>query len=345
MENFLTNKLNFILSTDLFLTHHYHIYIEKSSKYPVKAYEADFQDKKQHILSTIGEFFEREVLCNTNPVPYKTISMVSLITGEKKTVSISEVVFNGKFNDSCGMASHIFSEEVIWKAYKEFFERQSFVANFLFHLSAIKIKLDDNKEILKIDEYIKNYLDKIYYFNISLSNKIYVILALGWTKNSKAVGLGTSRKLENAIEKAQKEILQYYAVSVNKENWIDEDENIIEKKDSYQQYFDSLSVERFQELFSYLKECKTKFLSEEKKNVINEKTSEVIKNHYFYLNMEPYITLFNGRDNSGVKVVKIKDFNWFPHMRPELYPSNIITNLENKFKWKRKNFDKWLPFI
>ena len=78
---------------------------------------------------------------------------------------------------------------------------------------------------------------------------------MGWTKNSKAVGLGTSRKLENAIEKAQKEILQYYAVSVNKENWIDEDENIIEKKDSYQQYFENISHMTMPAVTATFSEC------------------------------------------------------------------------------------------
>lgn len=51
MNNFLTNNASFILNTDDFLSHHYHIYIEKSSKYIVKAYEVDFDSKCQHILS------------------------------------------------------------------------------------------------------------------------------------------------------------------------------------------------------------------------------------------------------------------------------------------------------
>ena len=61
--------------------------------------------------------------------------------------------------------------------------------------------------------------------------------------------------------------------------------------------------------------------------------------------MEPYAAMFTGRKDIGVKVVKIKDFKWFPHLRPELYSSEIIRQLENKFGWKRKNFDNLLPFI
>ena len=92
MNNFLTNNASFILNTDDFLSHHYHIYIEKSSKYIVKAYEVDFDSKCQHILSTLGEYFEREVLCNINPLKSQTVTLVSLITGEQKKLLFQNIL-------------------------------------------------------------------------------------------------------------------------------------------------------------------------------------------------------------------------------------------------------------
>lgn len=74
-------------------------------------------------------------------------------------------------------------------------------------------------------------------------------------------------------------------------------------------------------------------------------TEEIIKDNYLKLKMNPFIAVFSGRDGLGVKVVKIKDFNWFPHMRPALYTPEIISYLENTFGWKRQNFSDWLPFI
>ena len=345
MSGFLRNRLNFIMNSDLYLLHHYQIYMEKPAKYTVKAYEVDFSKKRQHIRSTIGEFFEREVLCNTNPFPYRKTTMVSLITGEKKQVDTSELLFNGIFTDSCGMASHTSSEEVIWKAYKEFFERQSFIANFIFHLPATKIIEAKDESVLKIHHYIHNYLDQIEYFNVSLNDSLYVILAIGWSNNSKAVGIGTSRNLKTAIEKAQKEIMQYYAVDVSKTKRKEAPEEVTIKKDAYHQYFDSLSVKEILSLYGYLKNSKEVLFSEEIKNNHKLGKYEIINDNYEKLKINPYIAVFNGREEIGVKVVKIRDFNWFPHMRPELYKVETITNLEKAFGWKRKNFDNWLPFI
>lgn len=345
MDGFLRNKVTFIVNTDLYILHHYHIYMEQLSTYPVRAYEADFEHKRKHILSTIGEFFEREVLCNTNPIACDEIIMTSLITGERRKINIDELIFRGKFTDSCGMASHTLSKEAIWKAYKEFFERQSFIANFIFHLKSTKIELDCFDTALRNDIYIKNYVDQLEYYNISLSKNIYVILALGWNHSSKAVGLGTSRSLKKAIEKAQKEIMQYYAVSCSKENCGHKEKEQVLNKDAYHAYFDQLSIKEILELYSYLKNGDEKLASVECQNIKKMNTEEIIKDNYLKLKMNPFIAVFSGRDGLGVKVVKIKDFNWFPHMRPALYTPEIISYLENTFGWKRQNFSDWLPFI
>lgn len=343
MGNFLNNKLNFLVNTDIYLFHHYHIYIEKIGRYPVKAYEVDFANKRKHILSTIGEFYEREVLCDVNPSRNKEINVASLITGEVKKVEKTDVIFGDKFVDSCGMASHTLSEQVIWNAYKEFFERQSYIANFLFQLDAQKITIDKSLDILKNDRYIKNYLNDILYFNISLNNNLFVVLALGWADDSKAVGLGTNKNLSKAVEKAQKEIMQYYATSLNKEKRIFECEEKLRFKDAYQEYFDSISIKKFKELYGYLNRSSESISVLE--DEITKTNLEIIMENYSKLDMEPFIAVFNGRENTGVKVAKIQDLNWFPHMRPEFYSKTIIEGLEQKFGWKRKNFDAWLPFI
>ena len=57
-----------------------------------------------------------------------------------------------------------------------------------------------------------------------------------------------------------------------------------------------------------------------------------------------YIAVFSQREGEGIKVVKIKDDFWFPHMFPELYEEERIDALEKRFKWKRKNYSKMIPF-
>lgn len=154
MKNFLMNKVNFIANTDCFLTHHYHIYIEKEGSQTIRAYEADFKSRRKHILSTLGEYFEREVLINKNPIHYDACKMVSMVNGSIKIVPTSELIFKDKFVDSCGMASHTLTQELVWKAYKEYFERQSFIANFLFELPADKIKIRQEPDLCKMHKYL-----------------------------------------------------------------------------------------------------------------------------------------------------------------------------------------------
>lgn len=65
---------------------------------------------------------------------------------------------------------------------------------------------------------------------------------------------------------------------------------------------------------------------------------------YKLLGMEPYIAMFNGPERLGIKVVKILDFNWFPHMRPELYSEELCFNMEKKIGKKMRKEAKWIPF-
>lgn len=213
---------------------------------------------------------------------------------------------------------------------------------FFFQLDAEKIQIN-NASLFKLDYYLKNYLDEVLYFNISLSQDLFVVLAIGWTEDRKAAGLGTSRNLAKAVEKSQKEIMQYFATSYNKESKCNSAENL--SKDLYQLYFDSLSVQRFRDLYGYLNNTGSILYSDYVDDTRLKSPNEIILSNYYNLSMEPYAAMFTGRKDIGVKVVKIKDFKWFPHLRPELYSSEIIRQLENKFGWKRKNFDNLLPFI
>lgn len=339
--NFLKNNINIIINTDMFLSHHYHIYFEKYiNNQKVRAYEVDKSKKREHIKSTLGEYFEREVLINSNFTPNKMRIMTSLIDGSIKYIPLSDLVFVDSFVDSCGMASHVLSEDVIWKAYKEFFERQSFIASFLFHLPACEIEIKSIENLVHGHQYILNYLDEVKYYNISLSKDIFVTLAIGWSDKAKAAGLGTSRSMWKSIEKAQREILQYFAVARSKRNAVKE--QILKKNsDLYHLNFEEMSVLEFKQEYAYL------FEQEEKSSIIKSKIiskDDIILQNYYKLNMNPYIAVFSQREGEGIKVVKIKDDFWFPHMFPELYEEERIDALEKRFKWKRKNYSKMIPF-
>lgn len=338
------HDLFFNVNTDCFLNHHYHIYIEKEGKQTVRAYEADLERKKLHIVSTLGEYFERDVLTNNNPIAKKNCKMVSMVTGQQKLIHLEELLFVNQFVDSCGMASHYFSTEVIWKAYKEYFERQSFISNFLFELEREEIMFPSSTRLGNIDKYLTNYLDEIHYYNISMCHGLYVILAIGTGVKNKAAGLGTSRNIEKAIEKAQKEILQYFSVAFSKYSTGDKELSLkIEKRDVYHEHFETMSVEKFKKMYSYLNNCQMVDIQCYNSNKYL-KQSEIIKSNYDTLGMEPYITVFDGIKRLGIKVVKIRDFNWFPHMRPELYSKDVVCCIEKRLGRKVKKDVKWIPF-
>ena len=340
--NFLRNHVYTNINTDCFLYHHYNIYFEKSGEQIIRAYEADKKEKRKHIVSTIGEFYEREILINSNPLNYDTCQAVSMITGETREVATERLVFKNQFVDSCGMASHYSSEEVIWKAYKEFFERQSFISSVLYERPAIELDISGEKELYEFDIYLKNYLNHIKYYNISLSPELAVVLCIGYAEGRKAAGLGTSRNLVKATGKAQREMLQYFATATSKNSKIHQTVDV-EQRDSYHQKFEELSVEEFLWFYDYLNQSKQRKVVAEDGIQTAEK-QEIILGNYEKWEMEPYVVMFEGRENTGIKVVKILDFQWFPHMRPQLYEKGLIERIGSKYEWNAKKEIQWLPF-
>lgn len=75
--------------------------------------------------------------------------------------------------------------------------------NYLTKTSAPKISISNLTEIKSVDNYLKNYVDNTNYFNVSISDKIYVVLCIGYSENSKYIGLGISNILEEAIKKVR----------------------------------------------------------------------------------------------------------------------------------------------
>ncbi len=347
LKGFLRNQVNFVVNEDLFLSHHYNIYIEKYAKRSTKAYEVDLKSKRKHILSTLGEYFERETLINENSPNKENINCTSLISGKVQEFKLESIIFKNKFVDSSGMASQRHSAPLIWTAYKEFFERQSFISNYLFQTNAEQITIKNSNEAENIEKYLYNFLDKITYYNISLSEHLFVILAVGHGSVYKAVGLGTSRSGEKALIKAQKEIMQYFAVSFSKfkndKIAVDQKNRSYENKDVYHDNFDKLSIEKFKESFNYLQNSKEVKLenSTEIKKLNYEK---VIRDISDSINMNPYIAMFENNHAKNVKVVKVFDPNWFPHMAPKNFSVNTINYVGDILGLKRKNFSDLLPF-
>lgn len=104
-----------------------------------------------------------------------------------------------------------------------------------------------------------------------------------------------------------------------------------------------MSSKEVKDLYAYLEGSEFIILNNEEKI---EKVSHTftIKNISNSLNMYPYITMFENNHAKNVKVVKVFDPKWFPNMAPRNFSKEIILNVENILKLKRKNFSELLPF-
>lgn len=341
MNGFLLNDSRIFSKKGLFLNHHFNNYIVREDKQHVQAYEVGFDNRSSNLKKVFGEFFEREVLINTNDSFENHTHVNYLSKNIPKMMPKGLFLSRDRFVDSNGMASHTDSNSVIRTAFFEFFERQSFIVNYLTKTSAPKISISNFTEIKSVDNYLKNYVDNTNYFNVSISDKIYVILCIVYSENSKCIGLGTSNVLEEAIKKSQIEALQYFATDFSKtakSNTLKDFDD--RKKDLYHSRFDQLSTNEFCRNYSYLLknmedcqfESKLKFNFKLWQKECREK-----------LKMDPVISLFHSyQPIPHLKVVKVVDENWFPHMNPILYNESVYAFVQSICG---KELDKSIEYI
>lgn len=338
---FLLNATSYFSERGIFLNHHFNNYMIREDKMDVKAYEVGFKNRRKNIQKVLGEFFEREILINNNDskIDYKISN--SLLNGEKKKIAKNNLIAKDKFVDSCGMAAHTSSYAVIKNAFLEFFERQSLIVNYLTQTPMNSINI---RELDSFDTYLLNYVDNVYYYNISLSPKIFVILTLGFGKVNKCTGLGTSFIFEEAIKKSQIEALQYFATKHTKECEINFENIDLEQKDLYHKKFESITVQQFKKLYQYLLETEPTIIKLNNAQS-NSVFLELMEWCSINLKMNPMICTFpSHRKIPHLKIVKVFDTNWFPHLNPALYTKESIDNVSKIIGKKLYNNLDWIPF-
>lgn len=344
----LANDVEFSLYNDRYLNHHHSILISKESKIPIKAYTVDINMRNSNILSTMGELFEREILINKNQNKKDEILGFSLIDGSIKSKPKREIIYVDKFVDSCGMASHTNSFELIKKALFEFFERQCLILSYLSKYPGFKIGEDilQNEEINRYRKYLNNFIDEVKFYNISLSTQLNVVLGIGIGHKNKCIGLGTSENLLEAIKKSMQEMLQYFFGSCSKNSSISNSNLLMEyeesNRDLYHAYFDSITSQELNEEYEYLEKGAVA-------NNIVQLNRFDIKKFIDDINtmqrMEPYAFFFpNQRNLSNLKILKIYDFNWFPNLLPLTYSEELYIKIENLVGRKLIRGCKYIPF-
>ncbi|EMF0403740.1 hypothetical protein JMQ83_002623, partial [Enterococcus faecium] len=149
--------------------------------------------------------------------------------------------------------------------------------------------------------------------------------------------------LEEAIKKSQIEALQYFATDFSKNAksniLVDFDDS---KKDLYHSRFDQLTTNEFYRNYSYLLN-NTEDCQYENKLIFNFKFWQ--KECREKLKMDPVISVFPSyQPIPHLKVVKVVDENWFPHMNPILYNEKVYTFIQSVFGKKLDKSIDYIPF-
>lgn len=305
----------------------------------------------QVIKSAIGEWIERKSLFRDHFPEEQFISAVNMLTGEIIRVPKEKILFKETtFNDSCGVASHIDSKNVIKGSYYEFYERQSLVHSWITKSEGVKIDLTKvNHSTIKylIDSHYL-FIDELYLIDISLYKSLKVVMGLGIGEHYKSIGLGANFDGEKAVISALEEMFQSYANNWSKsyinKKVIDESPKRI-TENLYQENFMNLTSMDLKDLYSYLingtRTIELFDYIQEKK----EFSIEAIKEISDSLDLPPYCAFFppfyKGLKTRNVKIFSPKGY---PHMHPPLFTEEESYITFNRSNCTFPNAFKELPF-
>lgn len=292
------------------------------------------------LKAAIGEYLERLAAfkClhkNTSSRP--TFKAVSILNGTTIEIPASSVllnyslpIFNGVdesekfhfFSDSCGTAAHLESERVIEKAYLEFIERQSFIHTWLAKRPGKRIPLEslqfDNEKVAKRIGFLKENLDNIQCFDISLVEDVKVILTIGYNSSVFSAGLSADWDLCKAVESSLNEFTMVLEGSIYNNHYLID--RRYESRNVYVAYFYSMKVEEFIESYEFLLTSSDKDVDSSISTFNNVGVFESIKNFNSKFNIQLYTIQFPVPiSDTFVKIVKVVSPDVYPHMQTELF--------------------------
>lgn len=304
------------------------------------------------IKASIGEWIERYSLINNKFEEEDLLEAFDLIKGNKINVPAPKVlIMDGEdFNDSCGISTHLNSDDVIKSAFYEFFERQTLVYRWLTKTSGkvINVNMINDNKIKTMYKKLYNFVDQLYLFDISLHHNIHVILAIGYSDYYKAIGLSADISLKNAITSSLEEFYQTFGESWNKrylrKAGITKKQPLRNSSDVYKEYYNKIDPKTFESEYKFLIENCEGELSDVN-NYMDIPFSEVLKNISEDLNLELYCCYIPcSLENLKTKMVKVFSPNGYPHMLPEVFTKEETHVNFGKGKRELPNQYNRIPF-
>ncbi|MBE1553288.1 YcaO-like family protein [Sporosarcina limicola] len=228
------------------------------------------------------------------------------------------------YNDSCGVASHIRSFETINSAFLEFFERQSLIHNWLTESPGkqIDLKSISSEKVIYLIKKAKNFIDDIYFFDISLHPDVSVILTLGFGERYMGMGISANWGMEKAIVSSLEEFFEFFSTSPHK----DFAKSNEEKSPDYEgdrssdphfyahTFFSTYDSKKLREVYSYLFD-KSKSIDYCCSEDIDFNYIESIRTICTTLNLDIQLVFIPSViKNLPTKIVKVVSLNGYPHM-------------------------------
>ncbi|HEM4926257.1 YcaO-like family protein [Streptococcus suis] len=278
---------------------------------------------REALFCSIGEFIERyelfQYISSKSFLENGYIETINLYTNQTKIIENNQNL-SRFFYDTCGCASHTNSNNAIYNALMEFIERQSFMLTYLTKSNSKK--LDFSKLSLQI---IPDKYDFLNFYNISLIDSCFVILALGFKEQKTYISLGASKQLYTAILKSIKEMEQlffYYRREEKCHLYLCDTQSNNSVNDYFNKFMD-LPVEKVKAAYSFLN-CYDKIYIEDKDLYLSSNQKDIIQELYDRYRIEPLLCKISNKN----RVVKIFDINWFPSINPQTLSKKNKMNIE-----------------
>lgn len=316
-----------------------------TSKYSISGHNGHF-NLVQVVKSAMGEWIERSSLFYDKYPDQNFISAVNIINGDTIKIEKEKVLFQEKFNDSCGVASHLDSNNAIKAGYYEYFERQCLIHNWITKSQGLKInhKKVNNPNIRHLFDMNYSFIDELFLIDISLHSSLKVIMGLGFGEHYKSIGLSASFDGEDAIIGALEEMFQSYSSKWAKNN-INQIDNQVDNNyfnaDIYLQNYTDLSPSEFKNHYYYLVESESTIKLSEYIDDKMEFSIENIRNVSNNLNMQPFCAFIPPfHEGLKTKIVRIFSPDGYPHMYPPLFTeaetyltfNRSVDNFPNEYK-------------
>lgn len=315
-------------------------------------------------LGGMGEFLERYTQSklshkinqqqidayNINQDKIIKLPLIDVFLADPRLLGASEEYWS----DSSGTAFHVNSLDLINSSFLEFIERQSLVCNWLTQTPGIEINLKSHlysEEIFEVYQNLKPYFNRIYCFDISISQYVSVIITIGLGEHYKSVGLAAEWYSDQALFKSLKECWQLIShynpahIPASSPTKILEESTKKTESHLYHDYFTSLSNDELYEKYKYLFGNEKNKTEKENFNPSLENILDLLKNVGEELSIEIIICYLPSIiENIPGSVIKIIGNGAFPNIKtdeinPDLYTINNINTIGYL-----PNLGKMVPF-